>query len=434
MPGRAHLLEWGFLGVAVALAGLLVFASVSSWRGDAALTEVLAHGEGERTFHALRDRLPPDRPPGADELAAAVAALAPAGLRHVAILGRAGETLLAAGAPTPGAIDPLASPGPIAPGSVLVIFRPLHPPGPPPGPPSAEHRPPRPPPRVRIEYEPHLALDLRERARRDLLVSLAVAAALLLTAGVFHRLRRRARLAEEGLTERRHLAALGEMSAVLAHEIRNPLASLKGHAQLLEEQLAGDPRRHAKARRIVDEAVRLERLTTSLLDFTRADRIAPAAVDPRSVAQRAAELTEPARVTIDDRAAPATWTLDAMRIEQALVNLLRNALQASPDPAVVELRIADEGDGLRFTVADRGPGVPTDLRPRIFEPFVTGRTQGTGLGLAVVRRVVESHGGKVTIERRPGGGSVFQLWLPPGKAPVGRASIEAAPARPKEEI
>ena len=75
----------------------------------------------------------------------------------------------------------------------------------------------------------------------------------------------------------------------------------------------------------------------------------------------------------------------------------------------------EDGEGLRFTVADRGPGVPSEMRPRLFEPFVTGRTEGTGLGLAVVRRVAELHGGRVAIDRRPGGGSVFVLWLPPGR-------------------
>ena len=206
----------------------------------------------------------------------------------------------------------------------------------------------------------------------------------------------------------------GELSAVLAHEIRNPLASLKGHAQLLEEQLVEDPRKHAKAHRVVDEAVRLERLTNSLLDFTRADRLTPGLAAPAEVARRAAELTEPGRVVVDASGAPERWSFDAMRIEQALVNLVGNALQASAPPAKVELKVVEEGEGLRFTVADRGPGVPSEMRPRLFEPFVTGRAEGTGLGLAVVRRVVELHGGKVTIERRHGGGSVFVLWLPPG--------------------
>lgn len=416
MPWRTRVHEAGFLAVIVALAVLLVGTSVSSYRGDLALTEALVAGEGDRLFHLLREPRPgsgPPRPgpPSPETLIANQSVLAAEGLRRVAVLGREGEVLMEAGEAAV-ETEGLA-------GGVVRMVRPLHPPppphgSPPPPPPSPSLGADGPPMRLVLEYEPRLALDLQHRARRDLIASLAVAAALLATAWVFHRLRRRAQQAEEGLAERRHLAALGELSAVLAHEIRNPLASLKGHAQLLEEQLIDEPRKQAKAHRVVDEAVRLERLTNSLLDFTRADRLAPGVASPAEVARRAAELTEPGRVVVDAAGAPERWSFDAMRIEQALVNLVRNALQASAPPAAVELKVTEDGEGLRFTVADRGPGVPSEMRPRLFEPFVTGRSEGTGLGLAVVRRVVELHGGKVTIERRHGGGSVFVLWLPAG--------------------
>jgi len=407
MQWRTHVHEAGFFAVVVALAGLLVGTSVSSYRGDMALIAALTEGEGEHLFLALREAVPPDPrrpgPPRPELLLAAQPTLAGQGLRRVAILGHDGHELMAAG-------EPVITGEPGAAGLARLI-RPMHPPGamhPPGGPRSGT-----PPARIMLEFEPRLALDLQHRARRDLIASLAVAAALLVSAWVFHRLRQRARLAEQQLAERRHLAALGELSAVLAHEIRNPLASLKGHAQLLEEQLIDEPRRHAKAHRVVDEAIRLERLTNTLLDFARADRIAPGPASPAEVARRAAELTEPGRVIVDAAAAPEHWTFDAMRIEQALVNLVRNALQASAAPAEVLLTVADDREGLRFTIADRGPGVPSEMRPRLFEPFVTGRLEGTGLGLAVVRRVVQLHGGKVSIDRRPGGGSVFVLWLPP---------------------
>ena len=418
MSWRTRVHEAGFLAVIVALAGLLVGTSVSSYRGDRALTEALVVGEGERLFGLLRE--PGSGPPqvGPPSIAGLIAhqpRLAGEGLRRVAVLGRADEVLAESGDAAVEA-EGLAS-------GVVRMMRPLHLP-PPRGEPPPRGGPPPPPPkdgppmRLVLEYEPRLALDLQHRAWRDLLASLAVAGGLLVTAWVFHRLRRRAQQAEEGLAEQRHLAALGELAAVLAHEIRNPLASLKGHAQLLEEQLVDDPRRHAKAHRVVDEAVRLERLTNTLLDFTRADRLAPGMASPAEVARRAAELTEPGRVVVEVAGAPERWSFDAMRIEQALVNLVRNALQASASPAEVLLKVVDDGEGLRFTVADRGPGVPSEMRPRLFEPFVTGRAEGTGLGLAVVRRVVELHGGKVTIERRHGGGSVFVLWLPPGPQEV----------------
>ena len=403
MPWRTHVHEAGFLAVVVALSGLLVGTSVSSYRGDMALTAALTEGEGERLFFALREASRPDPtrpgPPRPEQLIAAQPALASEGLRRVVVLDSEGEELMASSEPSAAADAH----------GLARLFRPLHPP-PPHGltPPPDRQRPAR----LILEFEPRMAQDLQHRARRDLIASIAVTAALLVSAWVFYRLRRRAQQAEDGLARRRHLAALGELSAVLAHEIRNPLASLKGHAQLLEEQLIDDPRRHAKAHRVVDEAIRLECLTDTLLDYARADRIAPAPASPTEVARRAAELTEPGRVIVDATAAPERWNFDAMRIEQALVNLVRNALQASAAPAEVLLTVADDGEGLRFTIADRGPGVPSEMRPRLFDPFVTGRNEGTGLGLAVVRRVAELHSGKVSIDRRAGGGSVFVLWLP----------------------
>ena len=279
-----------------------------------------------------------------------------------------------------------------------------------------------PPPRVAIEFEPQLAAASFNRALRDLLISLTVAVAWIVATLLLHRLRKRARRAEADLLEKRHLAALGEMSAVIAHEIRNPLASLKGHAQLLEEQLADNERRRAKAKRIVDEAVRLEELTKSLLDFVRSGNLKAGEADPRSVARRAAELVDASKVEIEAGGAPTSWPFDAMRIEQVLTNLLRNAFQASPADAVVTLTVAAEEGGLVFAVADRGKGIPVEMRERLFDPFVTGRTQGTGLGLAVVRRVTESHGGKVSVSDRPGGGTIFRVWLP--ATPKSRAKGE----------
>lgn len=411
--------QWGFFAVTLMLAVLLVLAAGSSFLAARRIGYVLIQGEGEHLWQGLRERFPHGRPPTADELTDMLAAHRDDGLRFIAVHGAGGELLVATADPTYQSLPDIRAA--LGRDGRARIKRPLGPPDGPGGPHGGKHPPEgkhpdgkrghHPPPFVVLEFEPQAAAALQTRARRDLLVSLAVATALLLSAAIFHRLQRRARIAEAGLLERRHLAALGEMSAVLAHEIRNPLASLKGHAQLLEEQLGGDDRRRAKARRIVDEAVRLERLTNSLLDFVRAGQIARTRIDPRAIARRAIDITDPARITLDDAAAPDFWPLDPTRLEQALINLLRNALQASEGPVL--LTIMPEDGGLAFIVADRGPGVPVALRERLFEPFVTGRTQGTGLGLAVVRRVVELHGGRVTALSRTGGGSSFRIWLPP---------------------
>ena len=290
--------------------------------------------------------------------------------------------------------------------STLRVIEPLPRPGPWDGvPPGAV------PPLVVVEFVPEAALALRARARRDLGVGLTVATALMLGAFVFWRLSRRAQLAEASLADQRHLAALGEMSAVLAHEIRNPLASLKGHAQLLAERVEEQEPLRRKAARILDETHRLEHLTNGLLDFARTAKLERASVDPAALARGCVEASE-GRVELDLDDAPERFSMDGPKIEQVLTNLLSNAHQAAPE-AAVELRVATERGGLVLDVRDHGPGVPAVERERIFEPFHTTRTRGTGLGLAISRRIVEQHGGRLEVHDGPDGGACFRVTLPP---------------------
>ena len=263
--------------------------------------------------------------------------------------------------------------------------------------------------RVIIELEPVQAIALRSSATLTLGIGALAAASLLGVAIVLVR-REARRNAEEREREReRRLASLGEMSAVLAHEIRNPLASLKGNAQLLAATLtgAGDKPR-AKAERVVDEAVRLEQLINDLLQFVRTGEIRRAPVDPAALVREAAQSVA-GEVTVDTAGAPAQWTLDAGRIRQVIVNLVDNAVAAGP-PATASVRARD--GKLVIEVADHGPGIPEEDRERIFEPFFTGKTQGTGLGLAVARRVIEQHGGTIAVHTHPGGGALFRAEIP----------------------
>jgi two-component system sensor histidine kinase HydH len=268
--------------------------------------------------------------------------------------------------------------------------------------------------RVLIELEPVQALALRESAARTLGVGALAAASLLGVAMVLSR-REARRAAEARRREReRQLASLGEMSAILAHEIRNPLASLKGNAQLLVEQLArlapeADKAR-AKATRVVDEAIRLERLTADLLRFVRTGELQRIPADPAAIVREAASsLPADPPVEIDTNGAPAEWSLDPGRLRQVVINLVENAIAAG-GPVRAAVRVAD--GALILEVDDRGPGVPEADRERIFEPFFTGKTQGTGLGLAVVRRVIEQHGGTITALPNPGGGARFRAEIP----------------------
>jgi two-component system sensor histidine kinase HydH len=268
--------------------------------------------------------------------------------------------------------------------------------------------------RIVVELAARTAQAIRRRALVTLATSFAAAGLLALAAIVFWRQSRRAETAAVQLERDRQLKALGQMSAVLGHELRNPLASLKGHAQLLLEKLpAGQPGRRG-AEIVVREAVRLEELAAQVLEFVRTGAVSRTAEDPVALARSAARAVGEERVALTADGAPASFPLDRARMEEVLVNLLRNALSAAGDaPAAVELAVGRAGAALVYEVRDRGEGLAPGDEERIFEPFFTRRAKGTGLGLAVARKIVEGHGGTITAASRPGGGAVFRVTLPP---------------------
>ena len=427
--------RWTFVAVAATLATVLVAATVSSWLGARELGGIVNRGHGAMIFQAWLRELPQSSPPSAEALEEFIAAHEDLGLRWAAVVrgnGRievqAGIAAAPMGEPERGGADPVRF-GEVMRMQIPVIPGPNRLPGkagppgrglglgPPPllGPPPGGLPPGGPPPprHLVVEFEPVLAAELRQRSRRDLAIGLIGAAGLLLIAGVVSAMSRRAEQTEKRLAEQRHLAALGEMSSVLAHELKNPLASLKGHAQLLQEQLPeGRPR--AKADRVVDEAVRLQQLIESLLTFVRSGRIDRAPTDPVALAKRVVERCGRKRVTVDAEAAPPTWPLDATRIEQVLTNLIENAADASPAEAAIEVVVSLEGDALRYRVRDHGEGIPAEIRDVVFAPFKTTKVRGVGLGLAVARRIVEGHQGRIEARDADGGGTVIDVTIPRG--------------------
>lgn len=267
-------------------------------------------------------------------------------------------------------------------------------------------------PRLVLEFEPQLTDELAQLSRVTLVVGLGTLGVFLALAVVFVRLLAHRDALTERLERERHLSALGEMSAVLAHELRNPIASLKGNAQLLAEGLPPGGREHVKAVRVVGEALRLEQLTSDLLDFVRSGRTSVREVHPATLVHDAARAVGVERLVLDERTAPAKWRLDPDRIQQVLTNLLQNALQASPPDASVDVTIRRTGRTLTIEVRDHGTGLPEGNSERLFDAFFTTRTRGTGLGLAVARRIVAAHGGEIRAGNHDGGGAVFTIELP----------------------
>ncbi|HET9554177.1 MAG TPA: ATP-binding protein, partial [Anaeromyxobacteraceae bacterium] len=237
--------------------------------------------------------------------------------------------------------------------------------------------------------------------------------------------------AQERLLRQERLAALGELSAVVAHEVRNPLGvifnSLGSIRRLLRPQ--GDARMLLDI--VGEEAERLNRIVGDLLDFARPSlpQLRPEPLD-RVVdeAVAAALAGRPGAVEVVREVAPELppVPVDARQVRQAVVNLAVNAAQAMPRGGRLTVRLRAEPGAAVLELEDTGAGIPDDVRARIFEPFFTTKATGTGLGLAVVKRIVDGHGGEVGVTSRPGAGTTFTLRFPlEPAAPAG--AVESRP-------
>lgn len=423
MPRRstANVLRLGVAVVALLLGATLVFTAWAQWRGLDEEAHRLEQDPGEDLLRALREDLG-STASGPEDPAPAASLLARwhhAGLRHLALVQPDGTVVLSAGEAlhTADGVLPPGAAWSVSGERVWMVEAPQ-----PPASPSPAGGGPRDPelqrsqsqrPRLVIEYVPERAVALQRTARRGLLLAFWVAGTLLAGAGAVWVYSRRAEEAAAREAAQEQLAALGRMSAVLAHELRNPLTSLKGHAQLLEEYLP-EGRSQKKAARVVGEAERMEALITDLLDFVRAGRLETEPAELDTVVGDAARAAEGAVLVDQDTpvsvsGAAGTVQLDRERVRQVVINLVENGLQHGPP---VNISISREGPWAVVRVDDHGPGVPLDQREQVFAPFHTTRTRGTGLGLAVARQIAQSHGGSLHCEEGPKGGARFVLRLP----------------------
>jgi len=218
--------------------------------------------------------------------------------------------------------------------------------------------------------------------------------------------------AETAVRRSERLAALGQLSAGLAHELRNPLSSIKGSAELLSRSAGeGNPVAQELAQIIIEEAERTNSLVTRFLDFARPLEPRRQPVDVTKIIDRAAQR---AGVSIIRNYSPDVppLNIDAELMEQVFLNLLSNAAQAGPPGAPITA-VTRSDDGLAdISIVDRGCGIPPEKIDSIFNPFVTTKHNGVGLGLAIVSKIVDGHGGKMAVESAPGKGSAFHVLLP----------------------
>jgi signal transduction histidine kinase len=257
---------------------------------------------------------------------------------------------------------------------------------------------------------------LLAHARHNLLVAVVAGFALLLLSLYALWSARRTAILEKRQLELEHLAHLGKMSAILAHELRNPLGTIKGFAQLACEK--ADARVAALLSPILGEIRRLEKLATDLLLYGR----------PREPVLRPAEwpvlakqLQAHARAAMGEKAIRFEWADQPLRFEtdsdllhEALLNLVRNSVEAvdATQDAEVRLSIEQTSGGLMIAIQDNGPGIAEEVRARLFEPFVTTKASGTGLGLSIARKLVRSLGGELRLVAAQPRGTRAELMFP----------------------
>ena len=237
---------------------------------------------------------------------------------------------------------------------------------------------------------------------------------------------------EERERLRDRLAALGEMAAAIAHEVKNPLAGIEVMAGLLKRQLTESPDAQSILADIIKEAKMANVIVQEVLAFVRPIRlqvediaVADVLRDAITLAESHASLKGAIDVRVDVPEALRPIQGDPHQLRQIFTNLMTNAFEAMGGLGLVEITAAavdgdddagpaDHGTGptIQITVSDNGPGIPPEVMERIFSPFFTTKPQGSGLGLAIVRKIVDAHDGRIDVGERPGGGTEFRVTLP----------------------
>ncbi len=232
------------------------------------------------------------------------------------------------------------------------------------------------------------------------------------------------------LEKQEKLATLGTLAAGIAHEIRNPLTSIKARLYMLGKRVAADPASTADTGVISSEIGRLERIVQDVLHFARPSepqlKVVRADAALREVLSLMGSTLEQGRVQLSFEDGPELHvSMDTALIKQVLINLVRNAAEAIEDQGSVTLRVRASQARLRgkstgvaiLEVSDTGKGIPPEVEKRLFDPFFTTKEAGTGLGLSIAARIVEKHGGALEYQTQPGHGTKFGIVLPVAPAP-----------------
>ncbi|MFZ0240618.1 MAG: ATP-binding protein [Desulfobacterales bacterium] len=231
------------------------------------------------------------------------------------------------------------------------------------------------------------------------------------------RARERLRLKEQ-LNRAAHLSALGEMAAVISHEIRNPLGIIRSSAELLKKKMAGIDASNAIPDIVIEESSRLNNIITDFLKYARPrpPRLAPCHIEDvleKNLTFLSSQLEEKG-YRVEKTIAPnlPEVTADADMLYQAFLNIFINALQAMPDGGRIFLDVHGAAEAIEVVITDEGGGVPQEILEKVWDPFFTTKDKGTGLGLGVVKNIVDAHGGDIVIDNASDKGARFVIRLP----------------------
>lgn len=280
---------------------------------------------------------------------------------------------------------------------------------------------------LRLTLHTYRADSVIRRAQLTMIVLFSLLASGWILALALYRYTRREEQHYLEMARQESLVQLGEMGAMLAHEIRNPLSGIKGYAQVIEKK-PQDERNSGFAHRIVTELIRLEELVNDLLAYARTDKTSMTTVDICEVIAHAASLlrheTEQLQIKIIQECPEGILiTGNTDRLSQALLNLGKNAIQAMPEGGTLRLAAGVTGKLVIIRVCDDGQGIHPEEMPKIFEPFFTTKARGTGLGLSLCKRITEEHGGKITVQSVIGEGTSVSIQIPVCQNTVSRSLL-----------
>lgn len=220
------------------------------------------------------------------------------------------------------------------------------------------------------------------------------------------------------LREAESLAAIGKAVSTLAHELKNPLVAIGGFSRLVKEHLPENHPYRDKIDIIIEEGFRLEKMVKEILDFSRPANLQREKEDMKGIIDRTlavvSHLAEKKSVGVSLQPPPnlSLISLDSERLKQVFINLLSNAIDASPEGEKVIVSIRQRARSIIVDVTDHGPGIPRSQRAEIFSPFFTTKRHGTGLGLAVAKNIIEAHKGSLEVLDNPDRGLTFRVTLP----------------------